>query len=531
MKNLYMKIRTPLWLIISGLMTSLPLIITELGFLQWIAIIPAAVILIRHAQDRNIRLRRLYGMGVLFFGAYYSLAFHWFFYMYPLDFAGLSNAASIAVVLLACFGLGFFQAVQSAFVFLIFGVITRSKSAEKYSIIKPFCAASLWVIFEWWQTVGWWGVPWARLPLGQIDATLLVRSSAIFGSYFVTFTIVAVNFCIAIAINAKKYIKLASVVAICLFCLNLTLGIAVTLSYSESGEKITVAAAQGNMSSSEKWSNDGSQSAIQIYSKLTEDAAEEGAKIVVWPETAMPFVLFEHETLRDRVSQLAKDNEVTIILSAFTRDEESKEKYNSIIEVKPDGSFGETVYSKQRLVPFGEFVPMREFVTFIFPPLANIGMLEDDLLAGEGSVVIDGEKGRIGCGICFDSIYEKVISDSARNGAEIIVISTNDSWFSDSAALDMHNSQSRLRAIESGKYVVRAANTGISSIIDPMGKVNQELGALERGYIVGEVSMIEGNTIYTHIGNLFVYCCMALVALITLFNIFKLTNIKIIKKT
>ena len=160
-------------------MTSLPLIITELGFLQWISIIPAAVILIRHAQDRNIRLRRLYGMGVLFFGAYYSLAFHWFFYMYPLDFAGLSNAASIAVVLVACFGLGFFQAVQSAFVFLIFGVLTRSKIEERYLIIKPFCAASLWVIFEWWQTVGWWGVPWARLPLGQIDATLLVRSSAI----------------------------------------------------------------------------------------------------------------------------------------------------------------------------------------------------------------------------------------------------------------------------------------------------------------------------------------------------------------
>jgi apolipoprotein N-acyltransferase len=357
-----------------------------------------------------------------------------------------------------------------------------------------------------------------------------VRSSAIFGSYFVTFTVVAVNFCIAIAIIAKKYIKLAAVVAISFFCLNLTLGIAVTLSYSESGEKITVAAAQGNMSSSEKWSNDGSQSAIQIYSKLTEDAAEEGAKIVVWPETALPYVLYEYDDMCDRVSRLAKDNEVTIILSAFTRDDESKEKYNSIIEVKPDGSFGETVYSKQRLVPFGEFVPMREFVTFIFPPLANIGMLEDDLLAGEGSVVIDSEEGMIGCGICFDSIYEKVISDSARNGAEIIVIATNDSWFSDSAALDMHNSQSRLRAIESGKYVVRAANTGISSIIDPMGNVNQELGALERGYIVGEVSMIEGNTIYTHIGNLFVYCCMALVVLVMLFYIFELRRTKIIKK-
>ena len=142
MKDLYSRIKTPMWLILSGLLTSLPLIFTELGFLQWISVIPAAIILMRYAANRNVRLGKLYGMGVLFFGAYYALSFHWFFYMYPLDFAGLSNAASLGVVLIACFGLGLFQAVQTALVFLIFGIITRNKLCERYGIIKPFCAAA-----------------------------------------------------------------------------------------------------------------------------------------------------------------------------------------------------------------------------------------------------------------------------------------------------------------------------------------------------------------------------------------------------
>ncbi len=531
MKELYYKIKMPLWLIVSGILTSIPLIFTNLGFLQWFSLIPAALMLTSYSENREVRLRAIYGMGVLFFGTYYSLSFHWFFYMYPLDFAGLSNAASLVVVLLACFGIGLFQAAQSACVFLLFGFISRTQISEKYKLLKPFCAASLWVIFEWWQTIGWWGVPWARLPLGQINATLFVRSSAVLGSYFVTFTIIAVNFCFAFAIHENKLNRFASSMAILLFCLNIAIGSAVTLAYRDGEMKIKAASAQGNISSSEKWSSTSRQDILDIYKELTEKSAEEGADLIVWPETALPYVLFESESLVKYVTELARDNDITIILSAFTVNGESEQRYNSMIEVKPDGSFGDVIYSKQRLVPFGEFVPMRDFVTFIFPPLADIGMLEDDLLAGEESVVIKSEIGNIGCGLCFDSIYEKVISDSVRNGAELIAISTNDSWFSDSAALDMHNAQARLRAIESGKYVIRSANTGISSIIDPLGNIKEELGAMESGYIISDVSVNTRATPYSVIGNTFVYLCMIYVSLMSVFSIKERAYIKFIKKT
>ena len=328
----------------------------------------------------------------------------------------------------------------------------------------------------------------------------------------------------------KKNEKLFAYVALVIFCVNLTFGFAVTLTYNEGGEPVKVAVLQGNISSSEKWESDSAEKMLDIYKDLTESAAAEGAEIVVWPETALPYVLFDSDVLVEFVSDLARDNEVTILVSAFTVDEKCEQRYNSVIEVRPDGNFGDKIYSKQRLVPFGEFVPMREFVTFIFPPLANIGMLGDDLLAGSESVVIDSVSGKIGCALCFDSIYEKVIIDSVRNGAELIAISTNDSWFSDSAALDMHNAQARLRAIESGRYVVRSANTGISSIIDPMGNVVKELGALERGYVVSDVSLRDQSTLYTVIGNLFVYLCVAFWVLIAFINLLYKGNMNFIKK-
>lgn len=528
MKTFFLKHKTKFVMLFSGILTSVPLVFTSLGALQWFSVIPVAIFLIRMANDKDVPLKRIYGSGVLFFFGYYAVVFHWFFYMYPLDFTGLSNMASLAVVCLACFGIALFQAVQSALAFLIFGFAVR---ALRIRMLAPVLISSLWAVLEWWQTVGWWGVPWGRLSLGQIDATVFVRSSSLFGSYFVTFIIICVNFYIAMAIVSSDARRIAAIVAIGAFSLNLAIGSAVTLLYDSDGESVTVAAIQGNVPSSEKWDDGKRGQTVEIYRELTNQAAAEGAQLVVWPETALPYNLFADSELKRFVSELAEDNGITIIVSAFTRDEKTGNRQNSMIEVRPDGTFGENVYSKQRLVPFGEFVPMRSIVTALFPPLADIGMLEDDLTAGNESMVFDTEHGAVGCGVCFDSIYESVIYDSVRNGAQIIAISTNDSWFKDSAALNMHNSQSRLRAIENGRFVVRSANTGISSVIDPLGNVCEYLGPLERGYVIADVTLNDEVTLYSVIGNTFIYVCAVFVAGIAVsafFDVF--VNVKFVKK-
>ncbi len=510
----FLKKHYRIWFLIgSGLVTALTLVNPKLGFLQWLSMAPAAYVLLSLARDREVRLKKLYGYGLLYFMSYYVVIYHWFFYMYPLEFTGIGKGGALAVVLVADLGLSFFQAVGFAAVFPMIGALCRTNVAGRLPWAVPFSAAAVWCIAEWLQTFFWFGVPWGRLPLGQIENTLLVRSASLFGSYFITFVLVAVNFCFALILLDRTLEKILAVSALSLFCLNLALGLIVTAAYCEEGDPIWVAALQGNISSTEKWSASSRQNTLDRYEELTVLAAADGAELVLLPETALPYHVLDSESLRAYLSALTRDNDVTVLVSAFTDDPETGNDLNSLIQVKPDGSFGEEIYSKQRPVPFGEFVPMRELVMFLIPPLADIGMLDEDLQPGEESVVLNTEIGKVGCGICFDSIYETVTREAVLNGAELIAISTNDSWFSDSAALAMHNAQSRLRAIETGRYVVRSANTGISSVIDPLGNVRDSLGANETGYVAEAVYMREGKTLYILTGNLFIYLCIVAAAL------------------
>jgi len=131
-------------------------------------------------------------------------------------------------------------------------------------------------------------------------------------------------------------------------------------------------------------------------------------------------------------------------------------------------------------------------------------MLSDDLVPGEDSGLIEVDGKVLGPLICFDSIYETLTLDSVRDGAEIIVLSTNDSWFYDSAAVRMHLAQASLRAVETDRAVFRAANTGISALIDSDGRVLETIPALEGGYLVGELELSGEITPYVIFGNAFV---------------------------
>ena len=511
MKKIALKMRMPMMLVFSGLATATPLLFPKLGFFQWLSLIPMAIVLIAIAGDEKVRPFRVYGLGMIFYMSYYSVIYHWFLYMYPLDFVGLTPALSVVVVLLGCFGIAFVQAIFSSLGFVAFVVISKTRLVRKYPLFMPFVMASIFVVAEWWQTIGWWGMPWGKLAIGQVSFGLLVKSSAIFGPYFVSFIIVAFSFLLAMAImNKTSRRKIALAVAMSLFCLNLALGTIISLGYSEGdGKVVRVAAAQGNVPSGEKWSG-GYPALIEMYGEITALAAADGADMIVWPETALPCDINteKYQYIKEAVREIAVENDITILISTFTTDEESGMYYNSLYEITSDGEFGSDVYKKQKLVPFGEFVPMRDIVVAIFPPLADINMLQSDLKAGDEATVINGEHGKIGCGICFDSAYETVVLDAVRGGAEMIALSTNYSWFKDSRALNMHNAHSQLRAIESGRYVVCSGNTGISSVIDPMGNVLDEVGALERGYAMADVSLRNEPTVYSVIGNSFVYLCM-----------------------
>ncbi len=503
-----------LFMLVGGLLTGFAVTFPDtVGFIEWVSMIPMAVALMILCDSDRIKGRRAYLFGLLYFMSFYLVAFHWFLAMYPMEFTGMSRASALVVVMVAWIGLSGFQAVGSAFLFPIFAKLSKTEAVKRFPIFKPLLAASLFAIFEWLQTFGWWGVPWGRLPIGQAYDSVMIQSASLFGSYFLTFCIVAVNFLLAYGFIYGKKKKLAAILCASVFCFNLVSGIIISASYKETGKKVTAAAIQGNISSGDKWNSDKLTQTLDVYEKYTIEAAEKGAELVVWPETAIPYNITENSELRSYVSRLANETKVTIMVSAFTVKDGKDGLYNSIIEVRPDGSISDTVYSKRRLVPFGEFVPMRELVTVLIPPLAEIGMLKKDILPGYGSEIMDTAVGMVGCEICFDSIYEQITLEAVRDGAQVITVSTNDSWFEDSAAARMHNYQSALRAVESGRYIVRSANTGISSVIDPKGEIVRELGTLEEGYVICDVYMRDSATLYSVVGNIFVYFCIVFVVI------------------
>ncbi len=498
-------------LALGGMLTALTLVFSQIGLLEWITLIPAAMAILGLMSDEELKLRHAYGYGLWFFMSYYCVIYHWFIELYPLEFTGMSRGAAVVVVIAGWFGLSLLQALSGGLVFLLLALLGRTHLVRRYTLLKPALAGALWGIFEWSQTFFWIGVPWGRLPIGQSQALLMLRPSALFGSYFVTFMIVAVNFLLAMCLIERPRVKLYSLCAGGLVVLQLLLGVSATLLYRPAEQDaVTVAAIQGNISSSEKWDMSPDE-VLDIYEELSLSAAREGAELIVWPETAMPISLELNPNRVARMKSIAQRCDADILIGMFTHDEEGRQQ-NALVLFRRDGSIGEQTYVKRRLVPFGEYVPMRRVIETLIPPLTQIAMLEDDLAPGRDSGLIDWNGITLGPLICFDSIYESETMQSVRDGADLVILSTNDSWFFDSAAVRMHNAQAAMRAIESGRYVVRAASTGISSVISPDGRVINQLEALKTGYIVEQVSPQSMTTLYSVIGNTWIYLMIAFVA-------------------
>lgn len=495
-----------LFLAASGVMTGLTVCFNVLGILEWITMIPAALVFYSLCDSEKNRLRSFYSYGLFFSMCYFVTTWHWFFSMYPMSYTGMTEFAAFTVLLAAVLGLPLLQSSSFAFVFVIAGLIARGKLAEKFKILSPLAVAAVWSIFEWMQTLFWFGVPWGRLSIGQAGILVTAQTASWFGCYFITFLLVSVNFLLGYAIYNTETRKLFAVAAAGLFAFNTLSGavLMATDGLGNSGRTVKVAAIQGNISSSQKWDSlNWFSLTTESYAKLTREAAEKGAQIVVWPETVFPVFIENSYNVSEFVSELAKECNVTLLVGTITAGDDNGQ-YNSIVTVMPDGSFSNEVYYKQRLVPFGEYLPWSEFISAIIPALAEVNMLENFTTAPSDYTVTSGEGAVIGSAICFDSIYEELARNSVNEGAEMIAIETNDSWFFDSAAVHMHLSQARLRAIENGRYVARAANTGISAIISSTGQIIDECPALETGYVIGDIQLREQKTLYTYVGNIII---------------------------
>ena len=518
--NLLNKIDKRVYIALSGILLGICVTISEVGALSYLALIPLALVLLGRSNG-EYGARSAYADGFCFFMPYYLVTFHWFLYFYPLDFTGMDRLSAALVVALAWVGIPLLQSVFSALVFVAISYFLRTKIYKKDRATLAFFASALFVLNEWSQTLTWAGVPWSRIGISHTKMPVLAQSASLFGTYFITFIVVLFGFLVATAIISSERRRFAAAAALTVLLCNLICGaVLYTLPAEGNGKTVKIAALQGNLPSQEDrgFFYDG---VFEKYEKMTLEAAEQGAQIIFWPEGVfaqnVEGLIVDGNgrivEIDNAVSELSVRCGATVVLGTIYEAQDGN-YYNSTSVFYQSGGKNLGAYSKIRLVPFGEFIPLSGIIKAIAPVLGMINTLPDDLTPGKESSYFESSMNRetsvrVGTLMCFDSIFETLATDSVRGGAQLLYIPSDDSWFYDSRALDMHHSQNILRAIETGRYTVSCGNTGITSIVDSKGNVLIELADNKEGFIISEVPASDAGTLYSYIGNSFVIFCAA----------------------
>jgi apolipoprotein N-acyltransferase len=269
---------------------------------------------------------------------------------------------------------------------------------------------------------------------------------------------------------------------------------------------VRLAVIQGNIAQEDKWNPALRDAITDKYVAMTRRALAAGATFIIWPESSTPFY-FEHDLLRGAtIRRLAREAGATLLIGSdqvepvqavAAMEQPDARYYNAAFLVQPDGQVG-AVYRKMHLVPFGEYVPLKNLLFFVGPIVEAVSAFSP----GTDPVLLPVDGHVASTAICYEVIFPSLIRQFVDDGSELLTTITNDAWYGRSSAAYQHWEQASMRAIEQGRYLARAANTGISGFVDPYGRVVEKTDLFEEAIVVGELRFITDRTIYGRIGDL-----------------------------
>jgi len=282
---------------------------------------------------------------------------------------------------------------------------------------------------------------------------------------------------------------------------------------SDRAPGMAVSLIQGNIDQSIKWNESYQKETIDIYEQLSLRQPVSNGRLLVWPETAVPFDFQDEGDLKRRVAHIAQKSKSWFIFGSMSYEKKGsgKDYYNSAYLLSPEGKVRGR-YDKVHLVPYGEYVPLRKIFPFITALAADIG----DFYTGKGYFPLNMDGRRIGVLICYEGILAEAARCLKNGSAELLVNITNDAWFGTTSAPYQHFSMSVFRAIETRLYLVRAANTGISAIIDPTGKIIRRTDLFQKDEISDSIKFINAPALYAKYGDWLVYASFVVLAVIFL---------------
>jgi apolipoprotein N-acyltransferase len=432
---------------------------------------------------------------------YFTGTLYWITYV----MAAYGDMATIVAVLINALLIAF----QALFVG-IFAMIVRRLVAQS-GPTALMAAPLVWVTIELGRTYVFTGFPWVLLGYSQVTVLPIAQLASVLGVYGLSALVAGVNaaFAVLAVHRAPTRMRLAPLATMAAVLVAVAIWGGLRLSRNEltaTGEPMRVGIVQGNVDQSQKRDSRFAAAIFGNYLRMTREAIDQGAAAVFWPESSAPFMFSEDQVAAAQLRGLAMENRVSLIFGSdeIERSQNARDipdkYYNSAYLVRPDGTTG-GVYRKIHLVPFGEYVPLRRMLFFVSPLVETIG----DFSAGTEAVLLPLDGHPISIAICYEVVYPNLVRQFVRGGSELLTTITNDAWFGRTSAPYQHFAQAAMRAIEGGRYLVRAANTGVSGIVDPYGRVLAQTRIYEPAVTVGEIRFLTATTVYSRIGDVFAY--------------------------
>jgi apolipoprotein N-acyltransferase len=405
-------------------------------------------------------------------------------------------------------GLSWFVAVPVAFLLVLYmalylGVASAASAVmiQRFGAIGLLMAPFAWVAAEYARAHVFGGFPW--IPLGNAVVSLLplAQLASVCGVYGISWLLATLHALIAlVAMSQGRQRLIAGVTAASLVAAASLWG-AMRLAESrltQAGTPFRVALIQGNVPQTEKWDPSRAAEIFDRYLRMTRDAAERGAQFIVWPESATPFFFDEDAVSALKVRQLVSEIGTPLLFGTDEIERGSPPRYYNSAFILEAGGATAAVYRKVFLVPFGEYVPFGTLLSFVGPLVDAVSAFSP----GQRVTMLPVDGHMVSTAICYEVVYPHLIRQGVLNGAELLTTITNDAWYGESSAPWQHFDLARMRAIEQGRYLARAANTGISGIVDPYGRVTIRTTLFETTAPIGEVRFIQERTVYARIGDL-----------------------------
>lgn len=370
-------------------------------------------------------------------------------------------------------------------------------------LIPPLC----WTVFETLRSLGILGVNWGSIAYSAYQNPAMLKAASIAGMSLVTMILASSSSLAAEAarqaIEGRRHGRSLAVSAAALAAL--AAFPAIVPSAEEGRETIRIGVIQPGFDMITKKDPLRAAFILREQERLTMECAASRPDLIIWPETSLPG-LYPRIPEKAFMSRLAKRAGAPILYGILSADSEGKK--NSAVLYGSDGKF-RGIYSKRRLVPFGEYNPLPESLRDAHPMMRLI----PGLSPGKGAGILDAGGRKFGVIICFESDFPQYARESAK-GADFIAVITNDGWFENYSAAEHHAAWNAMRAAENGIPIVQAANSGISMVVSPKGKITRRMELFSKGYFTEDVRIGGGRAPCAVLGDSFtILCHVALLAI------------------